>query len=128
MKIGELARETACSTPTIRYYEKIGLLPAPRRTDSAQRLYGAQDVRRLRFIRRCRESGFTLSDIAAFGAVARAGAKQAPCREIVERRLASLRAQLAKLAAVEARLVSVLREGRQAPPDSACQRLEAWGA
>ena len=124
MKISELARETGCSTPTIRYYEKIRLLPAPSRTDSDQRLYGAQDVRRLRFIRRCRELGFTLSDIAAFGSVARAGARHGPCREIVERRLASIRAQLRKLASAEERLTSVLREGLHARPDDACQSLE----
>lgn len=126
MKISELARETGCSTPTIRYYEKIGLLPAPTRTDSDQRVYVEQDMRRLKFIRQCRELGFTLSDIAAFGSVARTGALHGPCREVVERRLASVRAQLGKLASAEAQLNSVLREGLRARPDDACQRLQRF--
>ena len=51
LKIGDLARATGTSTPTVRYYEQIGLLPAPQRR-GAQRRYGDGDVRRLTFIRR----------------------------------------------------------------------------
>lgn len=56
--IGHLARETGCKVPTIRYYEQIRLLPAPRRTAGNTRLYGPAHVTRLNFIRRCRELGF----------------------------------------------------------------------
>ncbi|MBO0865344.1 MAG: MerR family transcriptional regulator, partial [Mycobacterium sp.] len=62
IKIGELARATGTTAPTIRYYEEIGLLPpAPR--SGGQRQYGDADVRRLTFIRRCRESGFPVEQV-----------------------------------------------------------------
>jgi Cu(I)-responsive transcriptional regulator len=63
MKIGELARSTGTSAETIRYYERIGLLPKPDRTGSNYRDYGSGDVDRLGFIRHARGLGFDLSDI-----------------------------------------------------------------
>lgn len=60
---GQLAKKTGCNLETIRYYEKEKLLPLPRRTQTGYRLYGSEDVKRLNFIRRCRELGFTISEI-----------------------------------------------------------------
>ncbi len=57
--IGHLARETGCKVPTIRYYEQIGLLPAPRRSAGNQRLYGPEQLARLAFICHSRELGFS---------------------------------------------------------------------
>ena len=57
--IGHLARKTNCKIPTIRYYEQIGLLPEPRRSQSNQRIYGARHLERLLFIRQCRDLGFS---------------------------------------------------------------------
>ena len=54
MKIGELATLTQCTVETVRYYEKEGLLPTPGRTAGNFRVYGAELVERLRFIRNCR--------------------------------------------------------------------------
>ncbi len=54
MKIGELAQQTGFTTKTIRYYELIGLLSAPERSDSGYRLYGPEDVERLEFARQAR--------------------------------------------------------------------------
>ena len=62
-RIGELARETGVKVVTIRYYEQIGLMPVPLRTDGNYRTYSAEQLRRLRFIRRCRDLGFTLDQI-----------------------------------------------------------------
>ncbi len=56
--IGHLARETGCKVPTIRYYERIGLLPEPCRSAGNTRLYGSAHMARLVFIRHCRELGF----------------------------------------------------------------------
>ena len=55
---GQLAHPTGCKVPTIRYYEKIGLLPEPRRSAGNTRLYGASHLARLDFIQHCRELGF----------------------------------------------------------------------
>lgn len=63
MKIGELARVTGTKQATIRYYENIGLLRAPERTESNYRDYGADDQERLAFIRHARGLGFQISDL-----------------------------------------------------------------
>ena len=63
--IGELSRQTECNIETIRYYERIALLPQPRR-DSRFRRYDSEDVARLRIMRRARQLGFTLDEVRAF--------------------------------------------------------------
>jgi Cu(I)-responsive transcriptional regulator len=63
MKIGELSRATGTNAETIRYYERIGLLPKPGRTDGNYRDYGAADQERLTFIRHARGLGFDIADI-----------------------------------------------------------------
>lgn len=63
--IGSLASRTGCNIETIRFYEKIGVLPKPRRTESGRRVYGQDLVQRLTFIRRTRELGFTLDEVRA---------------------------------------------------------------
>lgn len=61
--IGLLARESGVNLETVRFYERSGLLPEPQRSPSGYRHYQEQDVRRLRFIRRGRELGFSLEEI-----------------------------------------------------------------
>src|SRR5437870_4460356 len=61
--IGEVARQTGIKVPTIRFYEQIGLLPAPSRSESNRRCYRESDVGRLIFIRHARELGFELGAI-----------------------------------------------------------------
>lgn len=63
MKIGELAHRTGVPIDTVRYYERQGLLPPPDRQPSGYRSYRADDVTRLRFVRRAKVLGFTLEEI-----------------------------------------------------------------
>ena len=63
MRIGALAKETGCKVVTIRYYEQEGLLAEPERSDSNYRLYGHEDVERLKFIRHCRKHDMKLDEI-----------------------------------------------------------------
>lgn len=63
LTIGALSKRTGCKVETIRYYEHIGFLPEPPRTDAGHRLYSETHLRRLIFIRRCREMGFHLDEI-----------------------------------------------------------------
>jgi Cu(I)-responsive transcriptional regulator len=63
VKIGELASATATKVETVRYYEKIGLLPPPARTSANYRAYGVDHLARLSFIRRARDLGFTLDAV-----------------------------------------------------------------
>jgi len=62
--IGEVAKRAAVGIDTVRYYERHHLLPAAPRRLSGYREYGKDDVRRLRFIRRAKELGFTLAEIS----------------------------------------------------------------
>ncbi|MCA0404809.1 MAG: helix-turn-helix domain-containing protein [Proteobacteria bacterium] len=63
VSIGGAARASGVKVPTIRYYEQIGLLPVPQRTQANRRLYAPQELRRLRFIRHARELGFEVEAI-----------------------------------------------------------------
>ena len=65
MKIGQLSEQTDCKIETIRYYEKIGLLPEPGRSEGGYRIYDEDHLKRLSFIRRSRELGFTIEEIRA---------------------------------------------------------------
>ena len=105
LAIGELARRTAVKVPTIRFYEQIGLLPEPKRTDKGQRRYGAAEVDRLNFIRHARELGFEVNDIREL--LAMTAAPQESCHKAdsiarnhlteVDRRIASLQSLKAEL-------------------------------
>jgi MerR family transcriptional regulator, mercuric resistance operon regulatory protein len=63
LTIGTLSKRTGCNIETIRYYERIELMPHPTRSEGGHRLYGVGHVKRLGFIRRSRELGFTLDQI-----------------------------------------------------------------
>lgn len=67
--IGQLAKEVGVKTDTIRFYEKIGLLPKPLHTQSGYRQYASEDLKRLRFIIRAKEMGFTLVEIKGLLAI-----------------------------------------------------------
>jgi MerR family mercuric resistance operon transcriptional regulator len=60
---GALATRTDCNIETIRYYEQVGLLPSPPRSQGGHRLYGETLIKRLIFIRRSRDLGFTIEEI-----------------------------------------------------------------
>ena len=61
--IGQLAKNVKVKTDTIRFYEKIGLMPKPLQSESGYRHYTTQDLKRIRFITRAKEMGFTLAEI-----------------------------------------------------------------
>lgn len=75
LTIGEVARRAGCKVETIRYYERVGVLPAPPRTTGGHRLYGRAHLKRLVFVRRSRELGFGLSAIGGLLDLAEGGTK-----------------------------------------------------
>src|SRR3546814_12171140 len=96
-----LSRRTGCNIETIRYYEKIGLLPAPARSDGGHRLYGHGHLMRLGFVRRARELGFTLDEIRALLRLAED--RDRPCaeaREVAAAHLTDIRTKIADLQAM----------------------------
>lgn len=80
MKIGEVSQLSGCHIETIRYYERIGLLPRPKRSGSGYRQYAEPDIERLRFITRGRALGFTLEEIQ--GLMALADDPRLPCADV----------------------------------------------
>ena len=63
MTIGDLSKKTGAIVETIRYYEKIGILPKPKRTSGGHRVYQLSDLQRLKFVRRSRELGFAQDQV-----------------------------------------------------------------
>ncbi|HZD54168.1 MAG TPA: MerR family DNA-binding transcriptional regulator [Woeseiaceae bacterium] len=82
MQIGELAARCGCPVETIRYYEKVGLLPAPRRAENGYRQYGDNHRKWLQFTLRSRALGFTQRQVKRLAAIA--SQPQPPCEEICE--------------------------------------------
>jgi DNA-binding transcriptional MerR regulator len=80
MRSAELARECGVSTDTLRHYERVGVLPKPRRTQGGYRQYPPEALKRVRVIRRALEIGFTLDELARILRVRDSGG--APCREV----------------------------------------------
>ncbi|KAA5804721.1 helix-turn-helix domain-containing protein [Alkalicaulis satelles] len=114
MSIGELARLTGCKVVTIRYYEQTGLMPAPARTGGGRRIYARAHLERLNFIRQGRALGFALETLA--GMLDLLEDDQAGCAEIdimASRHLDEVRAKIADLRAIEARLETALGACRQ---------------
>lgn len=100
LSIGELAREGEVNLETIRYYEREGLMLPPHRKTSGHRAYAPSDVRRLRFIKRAKALGFTLSEVRELLAI-KLDPHQ-PCTDVVRQIEAKAREVKAKIAHLEA--------------------------
>ncbi|PAY03867.1 MerR family transcriptional regulator [Bradyrhizobium sp. UFLA03-84] len=107
LTIGQLGRATDTKIETIRYFEKIGLLPAPRRTAGNYRSYAAEHLQRLGFIRRTRDLGFTIEQVRELLKLAAHGEK--PCEEVDQLVVRHLEVTERKIAALT-RLRRELRE------------------
>lgn len=68
--IGLVSRRSGCSIDTIRFYEKTGILPQPRRTEAGRRVFDESDIARITFVRRARELGFSLDEVRGLLALA----------------------------------------------------------
>ena len=111
MKIGELAKATGTRVETVRYYEKIGLLPKVARTDSNYRSYGSEDASRLSFIRRARDLGFSLEQVRTL--LSLADDRQRPCGEvdaIARQHLDAVDSKLADLTALRVQLSDLIAQ------------------
>ena len=127
LRRGELAERVGCNLETIRYYEGIGLLPHPPRSEGRHRLYDADLVKRLAFILRGRELGFSIEEIRALlaigdgdGGCADVYALTTQHLEVVKRKIADLRKLQRILSQTAARCA------RDASPD--CPIIEAMSA
>jgi len=109
LSIGEVARQAKCSVASVRYYEEIGLLPSASRKSGGHRVYGSVDLKRLSFIRRCRDFGFSVAETRELLAVSTPGTPCADAREIAVARLRTVRSKLIELKALERSLAGFVQ-------------------
>lgn len=133
MNIGELARATGTKAETIRYYERIGLLPSPPRTSGNYRDYAARHVSRLAFTRRARELGFSIEQVRALLELAdRKDQSCAAVDAIAREHLAEVKRKIASLTALRRELGAIIGQCRRGTiaecrildalsPDATCQ-------
>ena len=110
MNIGAAAAASGVNAKMIRYYEAIGLLPPPARHENSYRDYGEIELHELRFIKRARKLGFSISEIGVLLALWRD--KDRPSREvrrIANSHLADLEARIAEMQAMAAALRKLVR-------------------
>lgn len=124
VSISEAARRSGVKSPTIRYYEQIGLLPAPPRTEGGRRLFDAADLRRLAFIRHARELGFEIEAIRTL--LALQDNPNQPCATadaIAKARLVDVEQRIRSLQALKAEL-ELMVEGCSHGRIAGCRVIE----
>jgi DNA-binding transcriptional MerR regulator len=130
MRIGQLAGELGTTSQAVRFYERAGLLRAPERTESGYRVYAAADVKRLRFIRKAKQLGFSLGEIGDILRLHDAG--HIPCAQVMaiaERHLRETEAEIRRLSRFRAELSTALRRWKRTPArhltgDAICELIE----
>lgn len=118
MTRGELSRKTGCNAETIRYYEKIGIMPEPRRSASGYRQYDAAHERRLGFVMRGRELGFTMEDLKSLlDLIDRRAVSCVEVEKLARAHLESVREKISDLKRMENVLSSTVRacSGKDVP-------------
>lgn len=116
--IGEVAERTGLSAPTIRYYESIGLLAAPARSETGYRRYTDTNVEELRFVKKAQSLGFSLDEIGEILKLSRAG--DTPCAHVLDlsrRHLAAVEQRIAQLTRFRDQLAGELAkwDGKRTP-------------
>ncbi len=109
--IGALSNAAGVKIPTIRYYESVGLMLEPPRTESNRRLYGNDAVHRLRFIRHARELGFEVDDIRQLLSLADEPGRS--CQDvdaIAQRHLTEIESRIRRLKALKTEVSRMIKE------------------
>lgn len=114
--IKELARQAGVNAPTIRYYEEIGVLPAPSRAENGYRVYSGQDLERLRFVTRARSLDFSLEEIVEILGFRERG--EAPCAYVIGQiaaRITEVDHKIAELNRLKEELQQLQQQAEQLP-------------
>ena len=113
MTIGRLSKAAGVKVTTVRYYESVGLMGEPQRSDSGQRQYGDEAVQRLSFIRHARDLGFPMDDIRDLIELqTRPDQNCADVDAIARRQLADVQKRLAQLEALKVELTQMIKRCR----------------
>ena len=121
LKISELAALAAVTPDTLRYYERLGLMPAAARTTTGYRVYDRSALERVALIRKAQAVGLTLRDVREVLDIAAGG--RDPCehvRALLERRLAEVDARITDLRSLRATLAQLLASNEAQPGADAC--------
>lgn len=110
MRRGELAQRSGCHIETVRFYERQRLLPAPPRTAGGHRDYDREHLKRLTFIRRARELGFTLEEVRGLLSLVDGGYSCAEVRTITLQHLDEVRRKMADLERLAVTLDTMARQ------------------
>jgi MerR family transcriptional regulator, copper efflux regulator len=125
-KIGRLAEEAGVNLETVRYYERKGLMPKPPRTASGYRLYPPDAVRRLRFIKRAQELGFSLRDVCELLSLrVSRSATSAAVRARAEAKICEIDAKIAALESMKKSLRKLAQSCDGCAPVAECPILES---
>jgi MerR family transcriptional regulator, copper efflux regulator len=126
LTIGRLARQAGVSLETVRYYERQGLLPRPPRSASGYRLFPPEAARRLKFIRRCQELGFSIREIREL--LSLRVSRSSTSREIrarAEAKLADIEARIRALVSMKKSLRKLTKVCTGCVPLDECPILES---
>ena len=125
MRIGELARRANCPVETVRYYEKAGLLPAPRRSGANYRSYAAEHAERLAFVLRCRSLDMSLPEIRSLlSAIDHPGGDCSAIDALLDEHIGHVSARIVELTRLKSELVAVRARCAGAKPTSECGIVE----
>ncbi|MVF23087.1 Hg(II)-responsive transcriptional regulator [Methylocaldum sp. BRCS4] len=124
MTIGRLAQAASVNVETIRYYQRIGLIPTPKKAYGSFRRYPRDSLMRLRFIKRAQQLGFTLDEVALLLKLSD-GTHCEETRELAERKLAVVDRKLADLTAIHDVLGELIAACRRGSPAAGCSIIES---
>jgi DNA-binding transcriptional MerR regulator len=131
LTVGQLARATGVPAKTIRYYEQVGVLPVPRRSDAGYRHYSRHDVHRLLFMRRARALGLSLANLKALTTELDSGeclTMRPRLYALVTEQLQTVQQQIAEFQLLERQLAQVLQRLKTPAPASHADGCQCLGS
>ena len=127
MKIHELSKQSGIHLETIRYYEKMGLMPEPKRLANSYRDYDEASLKQLKFIKTCRALDFSLAEIKFFNEMKTQQSQHCEVDSILAKHLASVEEKIAELTEIKHFLQSLITEDdHQAADCKAMTQLKAY--
>jgi len=122
--IGQLAKSAGVNVETVRYYQRIGLSPLPKRDYGSIRRYSADDLKRVRFIKRAQALGFSLDDVALLLGLSD-GKHCAETKMLAEKKLALVEAKISDLASMRASLKGLVAKCTKGSRGCGCPIIDA---
>lgn len=129
LHIGKVAKATGLSVDAIRFYQRIGLMRSPPRTDGGYRIFADSDIEELQFIAKAQQLGFSLSEVKDLVSLHRRATRACPeVRDLIDRKLREVQKKIDHLQSFEAQLLEALRKcnrsvNNQPAKDAACPVL-----